>query len=73
MDAGLARDAGGAKHSWPQMVAVVLVVAGYALSSFGEQPESTAAFRAAYPKEWLVPRFWEQGLLWNAGSSTPVR
>jgi hypothetical protein len=48
-------------------------VAGYAVSSFEEQPDSTAAFRAAHPREWLVPRFWEQGLLWDSGSPMPAR
>ena len=50
-----------------------LIVLGYAASSLGEQIDTTARFRAMYPGEWLVPRFWEQGLLLNAGLSTPVR
>jgi len=67
----------GGRHGPSATAAVAaigaLIVLGYAASSLGEQIDTTARFRAMYPGEWLVPRFWEQGLLLNAGLSTPVR
>jgi O-antigen ligase len=47
----------------------LLVVAGFARTSLADQESTAAAFREAYPREWLVPRLWEQGLLWY--SSVP--
>lgn len=43
----------------------LLVIAGYARTSLADQESTAAAFREEYPREWLVPRFWEQGLLWQ--------
>lgn len=39
------------------------VILGFSISSFEEQEQSTSYFRNRHPGAWLVPRFWEQGLL----------
>lgn len=44
-------------------VAAVGVVGAFALESFPQQEEQIRRFRAMFPGAWLVPRFWEQGLL----------
>jgi O-antigen ligase len=54
-------------------IAAAVVVCAYAAQSFPDQPRTTAAFRAAFPRDWLVPRFWEQGLLWPSSDSEAAR
>lgn len=44
-------------------VVACLVVYSYAFKSFGDQAHTSAQFRSSNPGDWLVPRFWEQGLL----------
>jgi len=46
------------------VLASAAAVIAYATVSIDDQERSTAAFRSQFPGEWLVPRFWEQGLLW---------
>jgi len=45
------------------LLACCLVVA-YATSSLPEQAREISTFRQLHPGEWLVPRFWEQGIVY---------
>jgi len=49
--------------------AAAVAICAFAADSLADQPRTTAAFRAEYPRDWLVPRFWEQGLLWPPSES----
>jgi putative inorganic carbon (hco3(-)) transporter len=39
------------------------IVASFSISSLPDQDRSTTLFRREHPGAWVVPRFWEQGLL----------
>lgn len=46
------------------VLVAALSVAAYALTTIGDQSRTATEFRLIFPGKWLVPRFWEQGLLW---------
>jgi O-antigen ligase len=41
----------------------VVIVTSYAYMTLAAQPASVSRFHRTNPGEWLLPRFWEQGLL----------
>jgi len=46
------------------------IVTVFAVTTLPEQAAGAAQFRRSHPSAWLVPRFWEQGLLYGP-QSTP--
>jgi O-antigen ligase len=44
-------------------LAAVIAVGSFALDSLAGQADAIARFRAAWPGAWLLPRFWEHGLV----------
>jgi O-antigen ligase len=52
-------------------VAAGAIVIGFAANTFQEQSAGVSRFRQTHPGAWLVPRFWEQGLLYESRSIKP--
>lgn len=46
-------------------VASAVVIVSYSVPSLEDQARTKLIFRTDYPGEWLTPRFWEQGLLFQ--------
>ena len=44
-------------------IATVGVVIAFAMTSLGDQTGSSETFKRSHPGYWVVPRFWEQGIL----------
>ncbi|MGH6624393.1 MAG: hypothetical protein ACREBN_10490, partial [Burkholderiaceae bacterium] len=53
----------------PSAAVIVLssaVLTAFALNTLKEQPRAASRFSGTHPGAWLVPRFWEQGLLYES-------
>jgi len=46
-------------------IASAVVIVSYSVPSLEDQARTKLIFRTDYPGEWLTPRFWEQGLLFQ--------
>ena len=46
-------------------IASAVVIVSYSVPSLADQARTKLIFRTDYPGEWLTPRFWEQGLLFQ--------